>query len=143
MIAETTPESEKNHRYADAWRRFLEWTHMMAPADDMDGTGARWRGQSQEDEGRFRASGSGVNFPTAIFIFMLAQLIGGIWWSATMQAKLDHEIADRARDQAQSSADRSREQSQLWQAVETYRLQTDQLRIEVARVQGNRSYKGD
>ena len=43
-----------------------------------------------DDPSAFRASGSGVNFPLGILLYLIAQLIGGIWWAATIQAKVDN-----------------------------------------------------
>lgn len=57
-----------------------------------------------------------------ITIYLVGQLVAGVWWAATLQSNLQHEIADR-----------SKEESRLWQTVETYRLQVEALRVEMAR----------
>lgn len=57
-----------------------------------------------------------------IVIYLLGQLIGSIWWAATLQSNQNHEIADRAKEEAR-----------LWQEVGTCRLEVQQLRVEVAR----------
>lgn len=63
-----------------------------------------------------------LSLVVTIVIYLVGQLIGGIWWAATLQSNLQHETADRAK-----------EESRLWQAIETYRLENNQLRVEVAR----------
>jgi len=57
-----------------------------------------------------------------IMIYLVGQLVGGVWWAATLQSNLQHEIADRTK-----------EEGRLWQTVETYRLQVEALRVEIAR----------
>lgn len=115
-IADASERGKIHHRV---------WTWLN---ESLEGTGSFYR-RKQEDRERddgstFRASGNGINFPTAIFLFLLAQLVGGVWWGATMQSDVNHEIADRAR-----------QEGQLWQEVATYKLEVDQLRLEVARLQ--------
>jgi hypothetical protein len=63
-----------------------------------------------------------LSLVVTVVIYFIGQLIGSIWWAATLQSNLQHEIADRAK-----------EESRLWQTVETYRLENNQLRVEVAR----------
>lgn len=57
-----------------------------------------------------------------LVIYLIGQLIAGIWWAATLQTNQQHEIVDRAK-----------EEGRLWQTVETYRLQVEALRREMAR----------
>jgi hypothetical protein len=57
-----------------------------------------------------------------IMIYLIGQLVGGVWWAATLQSNLQHEIADRAK-----------EESRLWDSVQTYRLEVQALRVEIAR----------
>jgi hypothetical protein len=94
-----------------------------------DTSSFRRRREDSDDSsggGGFRMTGNGINFPTVVFIFLLGQLVGAIWWGATMQSDVNHEVVDRAK-----------QEGQLWQIVETYRLQVDQLRIDVARASNN------
>lgn len=67
-----------------------------------------------------------VQVPLAVIvtlaIYLVGQLMAGIWWAATLQSNQQHEMADRAK-----------EESRLWQTVETYRLQVEALRREMAR----------
>jgi hypothetical protein len=90
--------------------------------DSLDDTSVRRRRSDDADPAAFRATGTGINFPTGLLLFLLGQLVGGIWWAATLQSDMNHEIQDRAKEEAR-----------LWQTVETYRLQVEALRIEVAR----------
>jgi hypothetical protein len=71
-----------------------------------------FRRRADDDPGTFRASGSGVNFPLGIFLYLIAQLIGGIWWAATMQAKVDSLVSDNAR---------------LWQKIEAQEMVQNKL----------------
>ena len=57
-----------------------------------------------------------------VVIFTITQLVGGVWWGATLSANLQHEIADRAK-----------EEGKLWDQVNTYRSEVNALRIEIAR----------
>lgn len=61
-----------------------------------------------------------------IMIYLIGQLVGGVWWAATLQSNLQHEIADR-----------SKEEKRLWDDIQTYRAEVNALRIEIARVQTN------
>lgn len=58
-----------------------------------------------------------------LVIYLIGQLIGGVWWAATQQSNLQHEIVDRAK-----------EESKLWDQINTYRAEVNALRIEIARV---------
>lgn len=60
-----------------------------------------------------------------ITIYLVGQLVGGVWWAATLQSNLQHEIVDRAK-----------EEERLWQSIQTYRLEVQQLRVEIARASG-------
>lgn len=92
------------------WLRLWRW--LSSPLflnESLDQTGGMYRRRDEApDPGTFRASGSGVNFPTAILLYLVAQLIGGIWWAATMQARQDYLTAENVK---------------LWQKVETHDLQ--------------------
>ena len=79
--------------------------------EGLDQTGS-YRRRSEDyppppDPGAFRASGHGINFPTAIFLYLIAQLVGSIWWAATIQAKSSFLEAENAK---------------LWQKIETHDL---------------------
>lgn len=60
-----------------------------------------------------------------ITIYLVGQLVGGVWWAATLQSNLHHEMADRAK-----------EEHRLWESIQTYRLEVQQLRVEIARNSG-------
>lgn len=60
-----------------------------------------------------------------IVIYLIGQLVGGVWWAATLQSNLQHEIADR-----------SKEEIKLWTEINTYRAEVNALRIDIARVTG-------
>jgi hypothetical protein len=79
--------------------------------EGLDQTGS-YRRRSEDypppDPGAFRASGHGINFPTAIFLYLIAQLVGSIWWAATIQAKSSFLEAENAK---------------LWQKIELHDLQ--------------------
>lgn len=62
-----------------------------------------------------------------IAIYLVGQLIGGVWWAATQQSNLQHEIADRAR-----------EESRLWDSMQTYRAEVQALRVELARLSNSK-----
>lgn len=57
-----------------------------------------------------------------LVLYLIGQLIAGVWWGATQQANLQHEIMDRAK-----------EEQRLWESVQTYRLEVQALRVEIAR----------
>ena len=69
-----------------------------------------------------------VPFPVIVTlcIYLVTQLIAGVWWAATMQAQQNHEIADRAR-----------EERELWETIQTYKAEVNQLRLEIARYHPN------
>lgn len=58
-----------------------------------------------------------------LVIYLIGQLIGGVWWAATQQSNLQHEIVDRAK-----------EETKLWNEINTYRVEVNALRIEIARL---------
>lgn len=66
-----------------------------------------------------------------LVLYLIGQLIAGVWWGATQQANLQHEIVDRAK-----------EENKLWDQINTYRAEVNALRIEIARV-SNRSSNRD
>lgn len=67
-----------------------------------------------------------------LMLYLIGQLIAGVWWGATQQANLQHEIVDRAK-----------EENKLWDQINTYRSEVNALRIEIARVtrSDNRSHR--
>lgn len=60
-----------------------------------------------------------------ITLYLVGQLVGGVWWAATLQSNLQHEIMDRAK-----------EEQRLWITIDTYKAEVNALRIELARVSG-------
>lgn len=60
-----------------------------------------------------------------LVIFTITQLVTGVWWGATLSANLQHEIADRAK-----------EEQRLWDSVQAYRSEVNALRIDIARLTG-------
>jgi len=87
-------------RVRRAWQRVLDFL-VQPPGgmrnDSLDDTSVRRRRAEDADPATFRASGSGINFPTGVLLYLVAQLIGGIWWAATMQAKVDYLTAENAK----------------------------------------------
>lgn len=67
-----------------------------------------------------------------VVLYLVGQLVGGVWWAATLQSNLQHEIMDRAK-----------EEDRLWQSIQTYRLEIQQLRVENARGQDGRRQPTD
>lgn len=65
-----------------------------------------------------------------IVIYLVGQLIGGIWWAATQQSNLQHEIQDRAK-----------EESRLWDSIQAYRAEVGALRVDIARLGSNNNRK--
>lgn len=45
------------------------------------------RQQNPDDPSTFRASGSGINFPTGVLLFLVVQTASAIWWAATVQSQ--------------------------------------------------------
>jgi hypothetical protein len=92
---------------------------------DLDDTRSNYR-RRYDDSSQGPPQAPKIQIPLAlvvtIVIYLLGQLIGSIWWAATQQSDLQHEIVDRQKEEAR-----------LWQSIETYRLENNQLRVEVAR----------
>lgn len=92
--------------------------------------------------GNSGGSSSGITVPASAIVgfimYLIAQTAGGIWWAATVQAKVDHDEQDR-----------SREEQRLWDSINNYHLEINALRLDIARVQSAQSesrqprYKGD
>lgn len=80
------------------WFKIREFFHIQLN-DSLDGTGQFRR--RVEDDSIFRASGSGINFPLPVILYLIAQLIGSIWWAATMQNKVDNvkEVINELRQE--------------------------------------------
>lgn len=51
---------------------------------DLEETGT-FRRQGEDTSG-MRVDGNRVNLPQWLFIYLIAQLIGSIWWAATLQS---------------------------------------------------------
>lgn len=118
MVVETI--STPSRRIADRWRRFLDWLHPMAPAEDMDGTGSFYR---RRDEDRLRerdrdssSGGGGIRIPPSFIVglvmYLIGNTVGGIWWAATTQAKIDNLAADNTK---------------LWQKIEAQEMIQNRL----------------
>ena len=86
-------------------RRFLVW--LNESLDD-----SRVFRRRVDDDGGGRSSGNGINVPASAIVGLVMYLIGsavtGIWWAATMQAKLDNLTSLNG---------------QLWQKNEALQLQ--------------------
>jgi hypothetical protein len=59
----------------------------------------------------------------SVAIYLIGQLVGGVWWAATLQSTLQHEISDRAK-----------EEGRLWDSIQTYRVEVQALRIDLAKL---------
>jgi len=97
-------------------QRILAWLN-----ESLDGTGSfyRRRANDQDDDSSFLRrtnSGGGINLPSGLIVgfvlYLVAQTAGGIWWAATMQAKVDYYQQDNIK---------------LWQKVETHELQLGKM----------------
>lgn len=85
----------------------------MAQTDlDETGTAAFRRQLPAEDTSGMRVDGSRVNLPQWLFIYLIAQLIGSIWWAATLQSDVRYLQQDNVK---------------VWQKVETHDLQLGKL----------------
>lgn len=63
-----------------------------------------------------------------ITIYLIGQLVAGIWWAATLQSNLQHEISGREK-----------EEQRLWDSIQAYRAEVNALRLDIARATGNTS----
>lgn len=135
MVVEALPQGRKLRRAFDSVR-----TKLNEMLDD-----SRVVYRRRVDDGEGRTSGGGVNVPASAIVgfvmYLIAQTAGGIWWAATLQAKVDH-----------AETDRTREEQRLWDSINNYHLEVNALRLDIARVQGAQSillqgrqnhYKGD
>jgi hypothetical protein len=98
------------------------------PRESMDDTWSRYR--RFDDQPSNQPSQPKVQVPfgvlVTILIYLIGQLVGGVWWAATLQSNLQHEITDR-----------SKEEARLWDGIQTFRQETNALRLEIARLTGN------
>lgn len=80
---------------------------------DLEETGTGFRRQiPTEDTSGMRVDGNRVNLPQWLFIYLIAQLIGSIWWAATLQSDVRYLQQDNAK---------------AWQKIETHGLQLDHM----------------
>lgn len=95
--------------------------------DDLDDT--RSFGRRYDDHPPFAPK---VQVPfgvvVTITIYLIGQLVAGVWWAATLQSNLQHEIADRAK-----------EEQRLWDGIQAYRAEVNALRIDIARVSSSQT----
>jgi len=105
-------------------------------SSDLDDTRSGYRRRYDDDPPLPSFSSPRIQIPlplvVTIIIYLIGQLIGGIWWAATQQSNLQHEIADRAKEEAR-----------LWDGLQTYRAENNALRLEVARLTGNSNRNRD
>lgn len=96
---------------------------------DLDDTRSSYR-RRFDDPPALPPSQPRVLVPIAVLItivlWSIGQLTMSVWWAATLQSNLNHEVADRAKEEAR-----------LWDGIQTYRAETNALRLEVARLTGN------
>lgn len=136
MVVESLPGGRKTRRFFDGLRTKL---------NDMLDDSRVFRRRSDDLESHIApGGGSGINVPASAIVgfvmYLIAQTAGGIWWAATVQAKVDHDELDRAR-----------EEQRLWDSINNYHLEVNALRLDIARVQGAQSdlqsrqprYKGE
>lgn len=76
---------------------------------DLERTGSFIR---DNDSSNMRVDSARVNLPQWLFIYLIAQLIGSIWWAATLQSDVRYLQAENVK---------------VWQKVETQELQLEQL----------------
>lgn len=107
MVVETLPARPRYGRL----RNFIDSVRIMA-SDALDGTASFRRRNGEDGESPSYRSGGGITLPPGLVVgfvlYLVAQGVGGIWWAATMQSRIDVLIADKER---------------LWQKVEVLDLQ--------------------
>lgn len=97
--------------------------------ENLDDTWPRYNNrQRRYDDSQQPPQPPKIQVPISVIItvvfWSIAQLVGGVWWAATLQSDLRHEIADR-----------SKEEERLWENIQTYRLEVQALRVDLARSQ--------
>lgn len=97
--------------------------------ESLDDTWSRYNRQRRYDDNQHQSqSPPKIQVPISVIItvvfWSIAQLVGGVWWAATLQSDLRHEISDR-----------SKEEERLWENIQTYRLEVQALRVDLARSQ--------
>jgi PAS domain-containing protein len=94
--------------------------------ENLDDTWSRYNRQRRYEDNNGPSQQPKVQVPlgviVTIMIYLVGQLVGGVWWAATLQSNLQHEITDRQK-----------EESRLWDNIQTYRLEVQSLRVEMAR----------
>lgn len=104
MVVEALPQGRKLRRAFDSVRTKLS---------DMLDDSRVFRRRVEEGGGERAAAGGGggINVPASAVVgfvmYLIVQAAGGIWWAATMQAKLDNLTAVNG---------------QLWQKTETQEI---------------------
>ncbi len=87
MVVESLPQDRKIRRIFDGLRTKLN--------DMLDDSRVVFRRRAEDigGEGGRGNSGGGINVPASAIVgfvmYLIVQAAGGIWWAATMQAKLD------------------------------------------------------
>jgi len=99
--------------------RLLAWLKIRFHAlnEALDGTGSFYRRRADDMEReRPMSTSGGIRIPPGLIVGMVMYLIGntvgGIWWAATTQAKIDNLTADNIK---------------LWQKIETQELLQNRL----------------
>lgn len=77
---------------------------MMAMSTVRDGL----QGSSEGNDDALHVTGSRIQLPQWLLVYLLGQLVGGVWWAATLQSDVRHLERDNTK---------------LWQKVETHDLQ--------------------
>jgi hypothetical protein len=70
------------------------------------------REPQREPVDAMRVDSGRVNLPQWLFVYLIAQLIGSIWWAATMQSDVRYHRQENLK---------------LWQKVETHDLQLSRM----------------
>lgn len=96
----------------------------------MDDTWSRYRRRYDDEQPPSPPQPPKIQVPfsviVTVIIWSVAQLVAGVWWAATLQSNLEHEIQDRAK-----------EESRLWDSIQTYRAEVGALRVDIARLGSN------
>jgi len=81
--------------------------------ESLDQTGSfRRRSTDEVDGSSLQVDRNRVNLPQWLFAYLIAQLVGGIWWAATLQSDVRYL---------------QQENLKAWQKIETHELQLQQL----------------
>lgn len=99
-------------------------------SENLDDTWSRYNQQRRYDDSPPPSPKIQVPFSVivTVTIYLVGQLVAGVWWAANQESNLQHEISDRQKEEAR-----------LWDGIQSYRSEVNALRLDIARLTGNRS----